>query len=469
MRTRPLVSVLAATLVATNPSFDTFAAPGHTATVSVAEVEALKAELARLQQRLAALEAAQQAQAVQLQAASAASEAQTAVDAEQQEAIDRTTDALAQTRAGIGDWVGRFQWKGDFRYRNETIDQQYSATERNRDRIRARVGFVARVNDTVRVELRATSGDGDPRSANQTLTNSNSRKDLLIDLAYGEWVPRDEWRMLAGKMPYPWQRTASYFFDGDVNPEGFAVQWRRGADGLFGSAFYTHLAERGTRADSNMLGLQLGWRGQVRDDGRLTLAAAYFDHGAVEGYNPFWNGSAENAFGNTVIANPVICRRGIATCLANDFDVLEWQAEYATELGGRPLTLFADFARNLAAKRGDPVQGVDDGLDTAYSAGFSWGRASAPQSWEIGYLWQQVDKDALFAQWIDSNYGDGRTDARGGVLRLAYAPSRNWRINATYFMNETNIDGPVAVSFPVAQTVRGRDYRRLQIDLNTSF
>ncbi len=469
MRARPVLAALGATLLAVNCPAKAVAAEGRPATVSVAEVEALKVELARLQQRLAALEAAQQAQAAELRAASAASAAQTAIDAEQQEAIDRTTDVLAQTRAGIGDWVGRFQWKGDLRYRNETIDQQYSATERNRDRIRARVGFVARVNDTVRVELRATSGDGDPRSANQTLTNSNSRKGLLIDLAYGEWVPSEEWRVLAGKMPYPWQRTASYFFDGDVNPEGLAVQWRRGADGLFGSAFYTHLAERGTRADSNMLGLQLGWRGKVLDDGRLTLAAAYFDHGAVEGYNPFWNNSADNAFGNTVIANPAICRRGIATCLANDFDVLQVQAEYTTELGGRPLTLFADLARNLAAERGDALQGVEAGLDSAYAAGFTWGRASAPQSWEIGYLWQQVEKDALFAQWIDSNYGDGRTDARGGVLRLAYAPSRNWRINATYFMNETNVDGPVAVSLPVAQTVRGRDYRRLQIDLNTSF
>lgn len=444
---------------------------------SAVEIEALRAQLELLQARIAALEAAQQAQAEQLSAARAAAQAQTAVDAEQQEAIDRTIDTLAQTRAGIGDWVGRFQWKGDARYRNETIDQQYAATVRNRDRIRARVGFVATVNDAVRVELRASTGDGDPRSANQTLTNANSRKPILIDMAYGEWVPSADWRVQVGKMPYPWQRSPSYFFDGDVNPEGVGVQWRRGTDGLYGSAFYVHLAERATRADSNMIGLQLGWRGRLWGDRRLSLAAAYFDHGAVEGYNPFWNiapsdslaTAAEKAFGNTVVADPAICRRGISACLANDFDVLQLQGELATELGGRPLNLFADYARNLAAERGDPAQGVAAGLDTAYAVGFTWGRAGAPRSWEIGYLWQRVEKDALFGQWVDSNYADGRTDGQGSVLRLTYALGRNWRIQSTYFMNETNVDTPVAVTFPVAQSVRGRDFRRLQIDLNTSF
>lgn len=469
MRTRiaSVVSLVVVAAVASQPI--EAAGQGRPAPPAAAEIEALKAQLASLQERLAALEAAQQAQAAQLAAASAATEAQAALAAEQQESIDRATDVLAQTRAGIGDWVGRFQWRGDVRYRNETTDLQYASTTRIRDRIRARVGFVAKVNDTVRAEVRVATGDGEARSPNQTLTNANSRKDLSIDMLYGEWAVSPDWLVWAGKMPYPWQRTASYFFDNDVNPEGLAVQWRRGADGFFGSAFYTQLAERATQADSNMIGMQIGWRGKVFDASRLTLAASYFDHGAVEGYNPFWNGSAANAFGNTVVSSPTVCRRGISSCLANDFDILHLQGELGTQLLGRPLTVYLDYGRNLAAERGDPAQGVPAGLDTAYAAGFVWGRASAPRSWEIGYVWQKVEKDALFAQWVDSNYADGRTDGQGGVLRLAYALGRNWRFNLNYFMNDTNVDGPVAVTFPVTQTVTGRDYRRLQLDVLASF
>jgi hypothetical protein len=76
-------------------------------------------------------------------------------------------------------WVSRFTWKGDLRFRNENIHQQY-APDRNRFRIRARAGFEAKVNDTVRTEFAlATTEGGDPRASNQTLTGENSRKPIL--------------------------------------------------------------------------------------------------------------------------------------------------------------------------------------------------------------------------------------------------------------------------------------------------
>ncbi len=460
------------------------AAQGRPAPVSSAEIEVLKEQLSALQQRLAALEVAQQSQLAQLQAVTTAAEAQVAANAEQQEAIDRTTDTLAQTRANVGEWVGRFQWKGDLRYRNETIDQQYTLAERNRDRIRARLGFFARVNDTLRVEVQATTTEGfDSRSSNQTLTNANSRKALDLDAAYAEWSPNANLRFTFGKMRYPWVRTGSYFYDSDVNPEGIALSWQQGALGLFGSAFYTYLAERSAQADSNMIGAQLGWRGDVGSAMRLTLAAGYFDHGAVEGYNPFLDGNAANAFGNTTTST-AICRRGIATCLTNDFNVLQLSAELGTSLGGRPLSLFVDYARNSAADRGvvstNPTQNVPAGLDMAYAAGFTWGRTSNPFSWEIGYTWQKVEKDALFGQWIDSDFAAGLTDSEGGALRLAFQFSRNWRLNATYIMSETNVDVPFAIpdgfvsgctggTMPATCVRTGRDYKRLQLDFNMTF
>jgi len=433
------------------------------------ELEALRAQLEMLQQRLTALEQAQseQAAAVAVQAAS---------NAEQQESIDRTTDSLAQTRAGIGEWVSRFQWRGDLRYRNETIDQEFTSSARNRDRIRARIGFQAKVNDTVRVEVRAATGQGtDARSANQTLTDANSDKALDLDLAYAEWQASDQWRLTLGKMRYPWARTSSYFYDGDVNPEGVAVNWQQGALGWFGGAYYMHLAERSSQADSNMLGAQLGWRGDITDGARVTVAASYFDHGAVEGYNPFLGSSAANAYGNTLTTRTDICRRGITTCLANDYNITNLMGELATTLAGRPLTVFVDYARNGAADYSNPFSNpllaAPAGLDTAYAVGFTYGRASSstPRSWEVGYTYQKTEKDALFAQWIDSNFTDGNSDGEGSVVRFAYSFARNWRANATYFMNTTNIDVPVQVSVPVPRIVSDRDYRRLQLDLNMTF
>ncbi|MCC6171964.1 MAG: putative porin [Gammaproteobacteria bacterium] len=447
------------------------ATPTRPAAISAADLDVLKAQLEALQSRIAELEAAQQAQVA---AAASAAESARATASEQQDAIDRNTDSLAQNRANVGEWVGRWQWKGDLRYRNENIDQEFTLRERNRDRIRARVGFIARVNDTVRVELQATTTEnGDARSSNQTLTDASSRKALDLDTAYAEWAPNASWKLTAGKMRYPWVRTGSYFYDGDVNPEGVAVNYQQGATGVFASAWVSRLSERGALADSNLFGAQLGWRGTFGDGGRVMLAAGYFDHGAVEGYSVIQTGTAGGFFGNSTTTSTAICRSGQSPCLANDYDVVELLGEVQFKLGSQPLTLFVDYANNGAADyrfvSTNPTANIPPGLDTAYSAGFTYGRASNPRSWELGYVFQKVEKDALFAQWIDSDFAAGATDGNGHAVKLAYAFARNWRFNLTYMLNQTSNDVATAVTIPSARNVFDRDYKRLQLDLNMTF
>src|SRR5690606_15851569 len=145
--------------------------------------------------------------------------------------------------AAMPEWVRNISFKGDFRYRNETIDQQF-VDRRNRDRLRVRAGLVARVNDEVRIELGLARSEGnDPRSSNVTLGGASSRKDINLDLAYFEWRPISALKLRGGKMKYPWERAASStLFDGDINPEGLAAVWQRGD--FFASAFHHFLDER---------------------------------------------------------------------------------------------------------------------------------------------------------------------------------------------------------------------------------
>lgn len=369
------------------------------------------------------------------------------------------TGRAASARQGRAVAGNRFEWKGDLRYRNENIDQQF-ARERNRHRIRARAGVEARVNDTVTAGLQlATGEDHDPRSSNQTLTGGNTRKSIDLDLAWVQWRPNAQWRVTAGKMQQPWVRAGqSVLFDADVNPEGLAVAYDRG--GLFASAFYHLLEERGgsattPAADSTLAGAQVGYRGALPGGSRYTLAAALFDFGAVQGRDPFHDASSN---GNTVTTSPAICAPGIPRCLRHDFRQLELLGEYATTLAGLPMSMHADFIRNTEA---------DNGLDTAWSAGVQLGRAGDPGTWEVGYVYQHIGKDALFGQFIDSDFAGGNTDARGSILRAGYAPARNWRLNLTYFLNDTGIDVPAEVAGigPVLE----RDYRRLQVDMNFRF
>jgi hypothetical protein len=412
------------------------------------DLEALKAQLSALQQKVEELEKQQKAQG---------------------DVQDKTLDQVAQQRANVGDWVGRFQWKGDFRYRNETIDQEFVHSNRNRDRIRARFGFFARVNDTLRVEVQATTDEnlsggssGDARSSNQTLTDANSRKEVDLDTAYAEWQPNAYNKVTFGKMRYPWVRpTGSLFYDGDINPEGFAYNWQQGTNGFFATGFYTRLAERSANADSNMLGAQVGWRNDIAPGTRLTLAAMYTDHTAVKGYNAVQDANAaQNAFGNTVVT--VGCKAGATSCIASDFDIAEASAELAFTVGGRPLSFMVDYAKNTA----EDVVGTGAGLDTAYSAGVQYGRVVLAQSWEVGALYQKVENNALYAQWIDSDFGGGVSGTEGWVLKAGYGFGRNFRINGTYFWNNQNIDIPATIG---GLPVTDRKYKRLQLDVNMSF
>ena len=422
------------------------------------DLEALKTQLTVLQAKVEQLEKDQKAQA---------------------EATDRATDAVAQTKSNVGEWVGRFQWKGDFRYRNEDIKQEFNPAERNRDRMRIRAGFIAKVNDTVRTEIQLTTGEtlgnggyGDARSPNQTLTDASSRKRVWFDTAFAEWAPNANFKVTFGKMRYPWVRPAgSLFFDGDINPEGGAINWQQGANGLFATAFYVNLAERSAGADSSMSGAQFGWRGDIASRTRLTVAASYFDHGAVEGYNAVQDATVPgNAFGNTTTASAAICRAGVITatstaCIADDFNIYEVLAELSMQVGGQPLVFSLDYAKNgkadFAASATSP-----SGLDTAYMAGVQYGRVTAAHTWEVGYVYQKLENDSLYGQWVDSDFGGGATGTKGHVLKAGYGFGRNFRINGTYFFNDTNIDVPVTIA---GAPVTERAYRRLQLDLNVSF
>lgn len=427
------------------------------------EIQALKEQLAALAAKIDQLEKAQ------------TTTKKTADEA--QVTADRAADVMAQERS-------RLSFSGDIRYRNESFDVEYVERNRNRDRVRARLNANYRVNDTVTGVFGIATGGTDPRSSNQTLTDQNSRKDFELDLAYVQWAPNASWRVTAGKQRYSWQRSPSLFFDGDVNPEGIAVNYAKG--NLFAGVFYDWLAERalsfsnvttGTNTDSILYGAQIGYRIPVSDAVRLTVAGTYFDFDGVQGYNPLFGGSS---FGNTTVTGAA-CSRTLAAntaCLASDFDIVEGYADLSATVAGRPLRVFLDYARNTAAEV-NAVAG--EKLDTALSIGFGYGAASAtPRTWEFGVVYQQIEKDSLFGQFLDSDFGDGNTDTDGLVFRGGYTLARNLTVNGTLFLNQLSNDVPQSVTVFDTNTpapldtisipgIFDRDYKRLQLDLNFRF
>ena len=257
---------------------------GHaeTAGASQSEVEQLKAQVALLLQRVEQLERGQMMSVPPPSAPSAA--ASPGVEerlAAVEETNDRQTDQIAQGLASTGamDWARNIKWKGDFRYRNESFDVEGSSSDRVRDRLRVRFGLEAKVSPTLLVGVEVATGEGrDARSTNSTLDSANQHEEIGLDLAYVDWRPRPDLLVTLGKQKQPWFKAGnSLFFDGDVNPEGVSLQYG-GKSGPFARAWGYWLEEMSNAADSNLFGAQAGY---AFGNG-LTLAAGYWDYGAVQ-------------------------------------------------------------------------------------------------------------------------------------------------------------------------------------------
>jgi cell division protein FtsB len=370
------------------------------------------------------------------------------------------------------DWASKVTVTGDLRYRYEAISDDtlnaappagVTTADRYRDRIRARLAVTAKPTDNITLGLGLTSAEGqDPRSGNQSLTGVFAKKPIEIDLAYFDWRFANWGDLIGGKMKLPFVKGAqNLFWDNDITPEGVAFTFSRGI--WFGSAYNFWLqevsgAENTLTSDPMMQGAQVGVKLPIGGS-TLTLAAHYYDLSSAQGRvapaAPFFNANANN---NTTIGT------GPTLALLNDYEVFDVMAQLDTTLGSLPFQVWVEAAQNQDPSGFvPPANTVTNDQDTAISAGFLLGRASNAKTWEFGAMYQKVEKDALFAQLIDSDFAGGFSDNEGYVVRAGFAPVRNWVLNATYFINQRNVERANGAG----QTEV--DYNRLQLDFNVKF
>jgi len=469
-------TVLAAAVVAALTLAASDASAQSKGAATKGDIEAVQAQMQALADRLGKLEAANaalQSENTELKAVVERRDAETdylkaqTKDLRQEAAV--ANNDISKVKGA--DWATRIKGRGDFRFRQEHIASERvvgsgatayvdDAANRDRSRIRARFGFDATVTDTVKATMLLASGADDPRSSNQTLGTSGTRKAIGLDMAYVDWTATTGVDAILGKQPWTIFRPGnSLFYDGDYNPEGAAVKFDRGM--LFGTAYAWILTENydanpdNANYDTRVYGAQLGLKFPLLG-GETRVAAHYYDCIACENKSPLYNNSSN---GNTTY------KVGTSTTnlLAYDYNIIELAGEMNTTLFNLPFQVWANYAENTASN-------VD--YNQAYAVGVSLGKASNPKTWNAGLWYQSIQKDALFGQFVDSDFADGKTDGQGFVLRGAYAPVKNFNVQATYFINTLNKDvAPVnGVSSGVPYHI-GNDlnYDRVQLDLNYKF
>jgi hypothetical protein len=412
------------------------ASPAAFAAVSDAEFKALKDQLATLTQRLAELEQTNR------QTQQVATQSQQAAQAASQQAA-QVADTVAASKAAApkATWPEKLAWQGDFRLRYENIDQQNKDDDRNRDRVRARAGLVAKPQDGLEVGLGlATAQDGDPVSTNQTLGGGGSRKDIYMDLAYVNWTAAEGLNLIGGKFKNNVYRPGKHglLWDGDLNPEGAGLNYVNGP--FFANLLGTWLESDSDSTEARGLGGQLGVNLAVADGVKLTAGAGFFNFNTA-GKSAFYvvPGKSAKFFGNSVDA---------ANLYVYDYEEIEGFAELAFSLLGQPVSVFVDYVTNSDA----------DDYDTGWAAGFQLGQAKAKGTWDISYAYQDLERDAVFGLWTDSDFGGGGTDTTGHVFRGTYALTDRTGLALAYFLNEIGENAG-----------NETDYDRLQLDLNFKY
>lgn len=400
------------------------------------EFDAMRAQIKALSERLDRLEAENR----ELSAANAELLKNSQETAVTVAAVSEKTEAVAaevKEQSKASSWADRIHWKGDFRYRYEIIDAEGEPAN-DRNRIRARAALIADVSPTMELGFGLASGGDDPVSSNQTLGEGGSSKDLRLDLAYFDWSGLKDTHVYGGKFANYLFRTGrnALIWDSDWRPEGAGIKWNNGK--FFANGMGNWIESDSKSGQSFAYLTQAGIDLPIGDTMQLTAGISYYNIDS-KGHGSFY-GNDDDFYGNSY--NPVTL-----TYLYN-YEELELFAQLGFEMFGRPVLVFGDWVQNQAARQND----------IGYSVGFMYGSAKNKGEWQLGYVYEKLEADAVFGVLTDSDFGGGGTDSKGSIIKGSYALYKNINANVTYFINEVGLKSGDPTGF-----------HRLQLDLSFKY
>ncbi|MFJ2711964.1 putative porin [Pseudomonas sp. NPDC087346] len=322
-------------------------------------------------------------------------------------------------------WAAKTQFKGDVRFREETVhnDGVPNSKDQDRQRIRARLGAYSEINPQVDTGIRiATGSSDDARSTNQDLNNYFDKKQIWLDLGYVDYHPDaiKNLHLIGGKMNQPWVSMGDIIWDSDINPEGLAVTYKyplNGSTELFGSAGHYTLKDNVDgegvqfKHDLRLYAGQLGGRFALTDSLKLTVGGSLYSYDndkdsacptsgtatapcalAVNGNSPNETFKLYEGFGQLDVANLPV-----------------------------PLSIYGQYVNNKDASNDQ---------DTGWLAGVK----TKVYGFGIDYNYRDVQRNAVVGAFTDSDFANGYTGSRGSKLKVSYELDKNFTLGATYFM-----------------------------------
>jgi len=318
-------------------------------------------------------------------------------------------------------WVQNIKFKGDLRTRYQYEKREMSSSPRHRERIRARLGAIAKITSDIEAGIGLASGSSDPRSTNQTLQDTFSSKGINLDYAYFKWlVSKVEGLTLVGgkfeRKDYLWVPT-DLLWDGDINPEGASVNYKRtlaeGIDLWLNTGIWV-LDEKSSERDPYLKYVQVGLSGK---QGKVS------EKFAVTYYAP------ENLTGN-ILDNASGTNSNSSVELVSNYNAIALGTEigFKEPFGGLPYDI-----DQYVALFGEYVQNLDDDVVktdlTGHSFGFKFGhkKVAGPKTWQFKYIKAKLGRDAWIDAFPDSDRWGGATDIESheGILEIGLTKNVN--------------------------------------------
>lgn len=373
--------------------------------------------------------------------------------------------------------MSEFKISGDVRVRYENRSGEVAGDELSRDRFRYRLraGLAGKMANNWNWGVRLETATGS-RSSNVTMGDdaagpfAKNSDGIFVGQAFVQFTPTPEWAFTAGRMANP-LITNAMVWDGDINPEGFAEQYKhRSGKAEFGVTLAQFLYNAANT--QNLIGVV----DNVEDLGLFAYQGS-FKYYTAEGTANFFQIAPVfyqyiNESGN---ANPVPFRGNFSPTNAfgiNNLFVLDIPLEYDWLIGGVPARVYGSFAINFdaearARKFGTPAL---DGEDKAWLVGFQYGKATNKGEWDARIAYQSVGAFALDPNLVDSDVFDSRVNMKGFVIGANYALGAATQIALTYAAGdrvEESIIAPGAGD--IGANNKLDNYQMLQLDLNVKF
>ncbi len=377
---------------------------------------------------------------------------------------------------------------------------------RERPRIRARLGVDATLSDTITAQVRVGTGnDTQPVSFNQTLGGGNgdfSKYAIWLDLANIQITPHGKLeglKLVAGRAQSPFW-TTELLFDVDLGFDGVSLSDKHDFGdrfSLFGTvgAFPTYntdlnFSSRNIGAfkshDRWLFAGQAGASYNIGKSAKFTLAGGYFDFRHAQGQfsSPcLFNQDVcdtDNTrplfqqYGNSVMpirniiadttAKPGFSPEPQYFGLASRFRVVDAHGQLDLTGFSIPVRIEGDFIKNVAFDKAS-VQAIQTNVVGPYNpTGTGWfanlivGNPKPAKfgEWNLFGGYKRIGTDATVDAFTDSDFHLGGTNAKGYIIGGAFGVGNGTSIGFRYLS---------------ADQITGQSYGVdvLQIDLNAKF